>query len=239
MTDGAFRRALSDRVIQRKMNQFRKIAQTNLFLFFLYWFIRLYSATFRMKIENEKDWIEYLRKGGRVLLCTWHQQFFAAIRHFHSYRDFKPALMISKSSDGSLIAAVAEKTGWHAVRGSSSSSGKEALRKMIEHLSRTGLAAHIVDGPRGPAGIVKAGVIQLAQASDAVIVPFYITASRAWFFHSWDSFFVPKPFATVILSFGDMLKFDHLDESAVFEEQRRTLEKIMLPQIRKNPATCD
>jgi hypothetical protein len=39
--------------------------------------------------------------------------------------------MISKSSDGEIIAAVAERSGWHTVRGSSSRGGKEALRKMI------------------------------------------------------------------------------------------------------------
>ena len=53
--------------------------------------------------------MDYLKKGGRVLLCAWHQQFFAAIRHFQNYRDFKPALMISQSSDGGIIAGVAEK----------------------------------------------------------------------------------------------------------------------------------
>jgi len=52
------------------------------FLFFLYWFIRLYSATFRLTVENEKQWLNHIHSGGRVLLCVWHQQFFSAIRYF-------------------------------------------------------------------------------------------------------------------------------------------------------------
>jgi lysophospholipid acyltransferase (LPLAT)-like uncharacterized protein len=42
---------------------------------------------------------------------------------------------------------------------------------MIANLKESKLAAHIVDGPRGPSGKVKAGVIRLAHATDAVIVP--------------------------------------------------------------------
>ena len=89
--------------------KFKNIVKTKQFHSFLYQFIRLYSSTFRLKVENEKKWMDYFRRGGRVLLCTWHQHFFAAIRHFQTYRDFKPSLMISKSSDGEIIAGVARK----------------------------------------------------------------------------------------------------------------------------------
>jgi len=214
---------------------FKRVVTTKWFHSFLYWFIRLYSSTFQMKIENENEWMDYLGNGGRVLLCTWHQHFFGAIRHFQNYRDFKPALMISQSSDGEIIAGVAEKSGWHAVRGSSSRGGKEALRKMIERLSKTRLAGHIVDGPKGPAGNVKAGVIQLAQAADAAIIPFYVSADRAWYFNSWDSFFLPKPFARVVISFGEMLKFSPAESPVAFENQRLCLERIMRPELRLNP----
>jgi lysophospholipid acyltransferase (LPLAT)-like uncharacterized protein len=54
---------------------------------------------------------------------------------------------------GVQVAAVAEKSGWHAARGSSSRNGGRALQEMSEHLKHSGLAAHIVDGPRGPAGV--------------------------------------------------------------------------------------
>lgn len=215
--------------------RFQNIVKTKLFHSFLYRFIRLYSSTFQMKVENEKEWMDYVRSGGRVLLCTWHQHFFGAIRHFQNYRDFKPALMISKSSDGEIIAGVAEKSGWHAVRGSSSRGGKEALKKMIERLSKTRLAGHIVDGPKGPAGTVKAGVIQLAQAADAAIIPFYVSADRAWYFNSWDSFFLPKPFARVVISFGEMLKLPHTEKPADFENHRLYLERIMQPELRVDP----
>ena len=215
---------------------FRKILKTRFFHAFLYRFIRLYSSTFRIQVENEKQWMEHLGNGGKVVLCTWHQQFFAAIRHFQTYRHLKPSLMISKSSDGEIIADVAERSGWHTVRGSSSRDGRKALKDMIDRLSQFGLAAHVVDGPKGPAGIVKAGVIQLAHAADAVIVPFYTSADRAWYFNSWDRYFLPKPFARVVITFGDMIKLATAEDSDTFERQRFDLERIMIPEMRVAPA---
>lgn len=168
-----------------------------------------------------------------MLLCTWHQQFFAAIRHFQTYRAYHPALMISKSADGEMIAGVASRTGWDPVRGSSSKEGRAALYAMIEKLKTGRLAAHIVDGPRGPAGIVKPGVIRLAHGAEAVIVPFYIMADKAWYFNSWDRFMLPKPFTKVRLIFDDMLRYNPTSDETLFEEQRRALESRMLSHLHR------
>jgi lysophospholipid acyltransferase (LPLAT)-like uncharacterized protein len=143
--------------------------------------------------------------------------------------------MISKSLDGEIIAGVAQRTGWHAVRGSSSRGGSEALKEMIDHFKQSRIAAHIVDGPLGPAGKVKPGVIRLAHIADTVIIPFYTSADRAWYFNSWDNFLLPKPFAKVTISFGKMIKFDPTDDPNIFENQRRYLEQIMLPELRRKP----
>jgi lysophospholipid acyltransferase (LPLAT)-like uncharacterized protein len=193
-----------------------------------YHLIRAYSLTFRLKVENEPAWLNYFSKNnGAVLLCAYHQQFFSAIRYFKKYRFYSPGIMISKSRDGRLISSVAEKTGWFPVRGSSSKGGSEGLKLMIKHLIKHRLAAHIVDGPLGPACKVKAGAIRLAQAANAVIVPFYIHADRAWYFNSWDRFLLPKPFAKVVLKFGDMIKFNAIEGRDEFELQRLSLENTM------------
>jgi len=139
--------------------------------------------------------------------------------------------MISQSSDGEVIAGVAKLTGWHTVRGSSSKDGRMALSNIISRLKETKLAAHILDGPRGPAGEVKAGAIRLAHAADAVIVPFHIIPQNAWYFNSWDKFFLPKPFSRVSLYFGKAIKFKMVTDPVSFEAQRKQLEEIMLPAL--------
>ncbi len=200
--------------------------------FLLYHLVHSYCRTFRLRIENEQGWLDHLQRGGVVLLCTWHQQFFPAIRHFERYRRYRPGIMISQSRDGEIVADVATRAGWRPVRGSSSKDGPKAMRQVIEGLKQSRLAAHIVDGPRGPAGKVKAGAIRIAHGAGAVIVPFYTSADRAWHFNSWDRFMLPKPFARVTLRFGEMVSVEPTGSEEEFEKQRRHLENIMLSELK-------
>ncbi|MFH1123245.1 MAG: lysophospholipid acyltransferase family protein [Pseudomonadota bacterium] len=140
--------------------------------------------------------------------------------------------MISQSMDGDIIAGVARRTGWCPVRGSSSKGGKEALKVMIGRLKETGLAAHIMDGPRGPIGRVKRGAIRLALEANAVIVPFYVSADRAWFFKSWDRFFLPKPFARVTLRYDNIIRLFEPKVEADLEAQRQSIENIMRNELK-------
>ena len=198
----------------------------------VYHLIRLYALTFRLTVENEKEWMACLRNGGRVLLCAWHQQFFSAIRYFKTYQNYAPGLMISRSADGAFIAGVAARSGWRPVRGSSSKGGKSAMLSVIRHLKETGLAGHVVDGPTGPAGKVKAGLIRIALGADAAIVPFYVSADRAWYFRSWDRFFIPKPFAKVTLAYDHMISLHEPESETDFEAQRLHVENIMVKHLK-------
>ena len=212
-----------------KLNRF---LASDLFISFLYRFARAYAWTLRLKIENENEWMDYLKNGGTVLICVWHQQFFSGIRHFRNYKKFNPSIMISRSKDGEIVAGIAKRAGWNPVRGSSSRGGKEALKNMIANLKKTKLAAHIVDGPLGPLGKVKAGAIRLAHAADAAIVPVCVYAEKGWHFNSWDKFLLPKPFSRVSLRFGKMIKFDKVKDEEAFEKHRMHLENKMLPALK-------
>lgn len=210
---------------------YKAILTSNITISLLYRLIRGYARTFRFQVENERVWMDHVESGGAAVICCWHQQFFSAIRHFRSYSNYKPSLMISRSTDGEIIAGVASRTGWDVVRGSSSRGGRDALAEMAERLNQGKVAAHIVDGPRGPAGKVKAGVIRLAQLGGAVISPFYARADRAWFFNSWDRFMIPKPFARVTLRFGDLFPVPPLTSPDEFERHRLLLEETMQPGL--------
>lgn len=211
----------------------RNLAATKLVGNLLYWIVRLYCATLRLTVVNENPWLNDLEKDGRILLCVWHQQFLPIIRYFKKYGKYHPSLMISKSLDGEIIANIANLTGWHTVRGSSSRDGGIALKEMAVRLKRYGLAGHILDGPRGPAGRVKPGVISLAHATDAVIVPVFIKAEKAWYLNSWDKFMVPKPFSRVSMNFGEMIKLPPLQAETDFEKHRLLLETTMQPYLKR------
>ncbi|MFO7838990.1 MAG: lysophospholipid acyltransferase family protein [Desulfosalsimonadaceae bacterium] len=209
---------------KKKLLQSRKTARL------IYLLVRAYSLTLRLTVENESSWLQHLQQGGRVLICTWHQQFFPFIRHFQNYRPYRPGLMVSQSADGDLIAAVANMSGWHTARGSSSRGGATALREMIQQINAAGLGAHVIDGPRGPAGIAKRGAIIIAMETGARIVPVYTETDSFWMFHSWDRFIIPKPFARVRIRFGGMLPvIAQSNDSKEIERHRRNLEEIMRP----------
>jgi hypothetical protein len=209
----------------------RKFAKTRFAGALLYWIVRLYCSTFRLKIENEAEWFNYLEEGGRILICCWHQQFFVGVRVFNKYRKYRPPLMSSRSLDGQIAAGVAQRSGFYTVWGSSSRGGGTALKEMINRIKQHRLAAHIMDGPRGPAGIVKAGVIAIAHGADAAIVPAYARADRAWYLHSWDKFMIPKPFACVTVNFCPKIKLPPAKDKADFEGQRQMLENVMRPYL--------
>ena len=211
--------------------RFKFLIYTRPFIIFVYYFIQIYSMTFRLRIVNEEKWQDLLKQGRPILLCAWHQQFFSAIRHFKTYSKLNPGLMISQSRDGDLISNVANRTGWSTPRGSSSRGGKKAMDAMIQHLTTHRFGAHILDGPRGPMGKIKAGVIKMAQDADALVVPFYVHAQTAWFFNSWDRFMLPKPFSKVTLIFGDPINLTPDGTSTDFEARRQLLETTMLPGL--------
>jgi lysophospholipid acyltransferase (LPLAT)-like uncharacterized protein len=52
--------------------------------------------------------------------------------------------MISQSKDGDIVAGIAKKSGWQAVRGSSLRNGGRALKEMVQQLKSSCLAAHIL-----------------------------------------------------------------------------------------------
>ncbi len=201
------------------------------FIWFAYYLVKCYSRTFRLRVENEAGWKTLRHEGIPVLLCTWHQQFFAAIAHFETYAGYHPGLMISRSRDGDLISGVANRVGWHTPRGSSSRGGKDAMTAMIAHLKEHGFGAHILDGPTGPMGKIKPGIIRMAHAAQARVVPFYVTADKAWFFNSWDRFMLPKPFSRVCITFGEALHLAPATTPEAFEQQRQDLETRLRPRL--------
>ena len=118
----------------------------------MFWLVCAYCSTFRLKIVNEDPWLKFLERGGRVLICGWHQQFFPYVYYGKNHAKYNPSMMASKSLDGEISSGIASQAGCYAVRGSSSRNGGPALREMTNRLKKYRLAIIFPDGPRGPSG---------------------------------------------------------------------------------------
>jgi len=135
------------------------------------------------------------------------------------------AIMVSQSKDGDFISGVVNKLGWHTARGSSSKGGRVAFRE-LQRLVNDGYAiAHIVDGPRGPFGVIKPGLLRLAQFTGMPIMPIIGSAEKKWVFNSWDRYMIPKPFSRVIYRLDKEIYVPRKISKEALEDLRRHIEE--------------
>jgi len=192
-----------------------------------YYLLRLYLSLLRVKVVGEDAGLQHLAEHGRVIAALWHQRFLPALAYVTKFRKFKLCVMISQSKDGDLIAPIAKRLGLEPVRGSSSRGGKKALAAILKAFEDRPGVVHIVDGPRGPKGQVKPGLIGMAQVSRAVVIPIFVSANRAWIMGSWDRFLVPKPFSKVKIRWGEPVVVPRTNDPESFEKVRKKIENTL------------
>ncbi len=185
--------------------------------------VRLLSRTYRYQLVDAQHEQRALQTHGSAVYAAWHQRFFPGITFFGSRRPM--AIMISRSRDGEMAARVADILGYRPVRGSSSRGGVAAL-KTLRSLTRQGFRiGHIVDGPQGPFGVVKPGLLTISQFSGAPIVPVITSAQRRWTVNSWDRFMIPKPFSRIFIRFAPPTLVPRRLDAEAFEAIRQNVEK--------------
>jgi hypothetical protein len=133
-----------------------------------------------------------------AFLCAfWHS---AVLTAAALYRDTGTHVPVSRSRDGEHITAVMAHLGFgETPRGSSSRGGVQALKAIVRLVRQERPVAIPVDGPRGPAGVAKPGVVMAARMTGRPILPLAFAAHPALRFPSWDRTVLPLPFARVVI----------------------------------------
>lgn len=191
--------------------------------FLIYWIARFLKWSYRFEYLGSEN-LERLNKN--YLLAIWHQNLLPGILA----QDQRPyVVIVSKSKDAAPVAYVCERLGHQAVRGSSrkkgvDKGGQAAKAEMVEVLKGGTPGAVTVDGPRGPAKKVKRGIIEMAQESGSVIIPYTVKAARYYEFKSWDRFQFPLPFSRILVHYGVPLM---VSSDQDLEEVTQTLEQSM------------
>ncbi len=159
------------------------------------------------------------------IYATWHAHQCCVHGLEEKYRT---NILISRSIDGEIIARTTEKWGFKNIRGSKGKEGSvEATLQMINSLKEGEDVAMMVDGPRGPAKVVKNGVIKVAKKSGAPIVPIYwysedITLLK---FNSWDKMRFPLGPCRLINLYGEPIYVDEHGTTEQDEEARLKVQK--------------
>ena len=155
----------------------------------------LVGRTLRVRHEGEAPVRALLAAGRPIILYGLHGHLLIGACDLGRFR---PYVMISKSRDGERIARTVEHVGFRPVRGSSSRGGMRALLQTVRLLRGPVVCCHLVDGPRGPRGEVKAGLVLMAQRSGAALIPALYATRHKWLARSWDRMQVPVPFGRVV-----------------------------------------
>jgi lysophospholipid acyltransferase (LPLAT)-like uncharacterized protein len=160
--------------------------------------VRCWCRTLRFEIAREDrrnlEWSE--RPAAFVL---WHNRLFITAEIFRRFRSRPLCALVSASRDGAWLAAFFSLMGMDAVRGSSSRFGREAAIRLTDSLLAGKDIGITPDGPRGPCYDFKEGALVVARRARAPLLLFGAEFSAAWRLHSWDGFYIPKPFSGVLL----------------------------------------
>ena len=151
---------------------------------------------------------EVLReKFGKYIFVFWHRHIILPISFFR----FMPhKCLSSRSKDGELISRIMFRFGSRFVRGSSSSvatdkGGGMALRTLMLSLKNGYNLVLTPDGPKGPANVVKNGIIKLASITGGTILPLGFAVNNSFELSNWDRTIIPVPFSKVVLNYGDAI----------------------------------
>jgi len=181
-------------------------------------FLRLLGATWRIRVSGRSPF-----EDPPFVAATWHQGLLAAAI---VWKGQGIAVPVSHSRDGDQIEAVLRRLGFaESPRGSSSRGASWLLRQMIRRVRGGQVVAMLPDGPRGPAGQAKPGVVALARAAGTRLVPVGIAASPAVRFGSWDRALLPLPFARVRCHYGEPLIVPKRTGGEELEQLRLALER--------------
>jgi len=134
-------------------------------------FIRALHATLRVRHVR----VEHIANTPQYILAFWHAHLLLML---HSRYKRPISVMISRSKDGEYIARVFDWYGLDSARGSSTRGGSAALRDLIREARAGKNIVFTPDGPKGPARVLKDGVVYAAQATGLPIVPIAFAAKK-------------------------------------------------------------
>lgn len=181
--------------------------------------LRALGATWRIDRRDLAAWDREIAAGRRCIFAFWHSRLLPLVI---THRQRGIVVLVSRHRDGEWITRILLRLGFGAARGSSTRHGEEGARDLLRAARDGRLLAITPDGPRGPAEVVKPGLVWLASRTGLPVVPVATATDRAWVARSWDRFRVPLPFARVVVAYGEPITvLPGLDESSAEHERAR------------------
>ena len=194
------------------------------------WLMKLLTATLRLEVRDLCNIGSADAAIPPVIYILWHNRFFTVPAAWNRLcgKHRKSVTLTSASHDGDMVARAMAVFGLGAVRGSSSRRGVAALVGLKRALQEGLDVCLTPDGPRGPRYKIQPGVIKLAEASGAAIVPVHVKFTAALRLQTWDRFVIPRPFSRVEVTFAEPIYLTRGMDPETFESQRLKIENLLV-----------
>lgn len=144
--------------------------------------------------------------------------------------------MASFGGAGTMISRFLERADFIAFRGGSSAGrrnrgGRDAARAIADYLRNapSGVPVGVtVDGSRGPARVVKPGLIEIARETGAPLIVFKTYARRNLRLPTWDRSFIPLPFNHILTIMDGPFRIAADADEAEVERVRGQVERALV-----------
>jgi len=160
---------------------------------------------------------------GPIIFACLHRDILPAIMYVRSER---PALLVSNSPDGEILIRTLGTKDYRFVRGATGFEGGRALVLLRREIAAGHSVGVAVDGPEGPFGSIREGVLHLARMTGAPILPLVARADRPLVLGTWDRTVVPVPGRAVTMVQGPLLKVPAEAGDRELKEFHHTLARI-------------
>ncbi|MCK9281359.1 MAG: lysophospholipid acyltransferase family protein [Melioribacteraceae bacterium] len=181
--------------------------------------INVLLLTVKIKIENPEILEKLTKENQNFTAVFWHGKMLIG---WYLFRKYNSAALISPSKDGEILTNLLVNWNYKIVRGSSNDSGKDALQKMLVLADKKMNLIITPDGPKGPAEKMKAGAVVICKKKKLPLLLSGIRMEKKKRLKSWDSFEIPLPFSSVIVTYSNPI---WIEESLSYDETNEMILK--------------
>ncbi len=191
--------------------------------------LRLMSRLVRTKTVG----VEQTTKGP-CGIAHWHGDELALIPRFGH---IGPTILVSHSKDGAIMAKGATALGYGVTRGSSTRGAVGGLLALIKAVRKGHAVVLAVDGPQGPRGVCKPGIVRVVQKSGVPLYPVGVAGSNRFVFKkSWNRAYLPLPFSRQVVWVDKPLYFPKKIDNSIIPEYCRRVERAIRAAQKKAEA---
>ncbi|MDC3091039.1 lysophospholipid acyltransferase family protein [Rickettsiales bacterium] len=188
----------------------KKIIRNSIIKSLLSWLISLYLKlcyhTSIWLIKDNENVSSLIKANKNFIVCFWHGRLLMTPFCWNYEKNF--FMLISGHPDGQIISKAVSYFGIKTIVGSSFNNKYQSLRNILKEIKSNNIIGMTPDGPRGPRGEVKDGMISLSLLSKTPVIPLSFSAKYSKELSSWDKFLFVFPFNKFVAVWGKPIYFE-------------------------------